>query len=308
MKQLVIVNSTALISSGSPADISGLALGTLGIYHSDDTSTWLSGSAAATKNFNIVAGRGANVVPAVMEVNFKTLKVTKTSYAAHVNRVKKITFTKIDAKKEYTIIVVKKSTVPHERNTYTTVFVSKTGAASADAATVFNPILDKLVEAINAKKTGSHVVASHTAGNKYITLTATDNETDFEVYITDAADTDATLEESTPLTEGSGTVAWLTRLAEECAADKGFIYLAEDGKELYPGFPETIAQSAYDVYNLRFANAREFGKTGEDPVYQVVHIAIPHGNDYNTLAGKLDVLFGLSQPAAQSGGSGSGQS
>jgi hypothetical protein len=76
MKQLVIVNSTALISSGSPADISGLALGTLGIYHSDDTSTWLSGSAAATKNFNIVAGRGANVVPAVMEVNFKTLKVT----------------------------------------------------------------------------------------------------------------------------------------------------------------------------------------------------------------------------------------
>ena len=55
---------------------------------------------------------------------------------------------------------------------------------------------------------------------------------------------------------------------------------------IYPGYPEAVEQIAqadiatkgYTVFNLRFATKRESGKTGDEQVWQYVHIAVPTNN------------------------------
>ena len=88
-------------------------------------------------------------------------------------------------------------------------------------------------------------------------------------------------------------------LAKRCAADKGFVYLDQASKDIYPGYPEAveeiaqadIATKGYVVFNLHFATKRESGKTGDEQVWQYVHVAVPKNN-----ASLSDIEAILGQP------------
>ena len=64
------------------------------------------------------------------------------------------------------------------------------------------------------------------------------------------------------------------------------IRVVQASKDIYPGYPEAveeiaqadIATKGYTVFNLRFATKRESGKTGDEQVWQYVHIAVPTNN------------------------------
>jgi hypothetical protein len=83
-----------------------------------------------------------------------------------------------------------------------------------------------------------------------------------------------------------GDTAYIKDLAQRCAADKGFVYLDQASKDIYPGYPEAVEQIAqtdiatkgYTVFNLRFATKRMSGKTSDEQVWQYVHIAVPTNN------------------------------
>ena len=101
----------------------------------------------------------------------------------------------------------------------------------------------------------------------------------------------------TDVTHGKKAVcdkAYIQDLASRCAAGKGFNYAADDGKELYPDYPEVVADDQYVLYSLRFAVPRVASKQRDEVVYQLVHIAVPVGSDAITT---LDTIFGLSAAA-----------
>ena len=84
-------------------------------------------------------------------------------------------------------------------------------------------------------------------------------------------------------------------MASRCAAGKGFNYTGEDGKEIYPGYPEVVSEDQYVLYTLRFAVPRASAKQRDEVVYQIVHIAVPVGAAAITT---LDTIFGLSAAAS----------
>ena len=70
-------------------------------------------------------------------------------------------------------------------------------------------------------------------------------------------------------------VAYIKDLASQCAAGKGFDYVEGDGKEIYPGYPEALDGTTYNIYTLRFQVGRKSAKTRDEKVWQLVHIAVP---------------------------------
>ena len=101
---------------------------------------------------------------------------------------------------------------------------------------------------------------------------------------------------TTPSKPNIGDKAYIENLAQQCAAGKGFNYLARESRDIYPGYPENVEEIAqaelatkgYVVFNLRFATKREAGKTMDEAVWQYVHIAVPKNNtSYSTIAAIL---------------------
>ena len=280
MKQLLIVsNSTLNGGAESPKDISTMSKGAIGFYHLDDDTSWLS--TAATKNFAIALGYGtkanAFIIP---EVDFSSLTIQKATNQAASTFSAKITISSVVAGKEYTIIIVKKGVVFHERNTWTSTSYAKSTTV-ADVAT-------DLVKQINASKETSGMTASNEGG--VITLTASKPGVDFEIVCAD----ELTGIKPTLVTNGIAAIldkAYIEDLASRCAAGKGFNYTAEDAHEMYPGYPEAVADTTYILYTLRFKVGRSAAKQRDEQVYQIVHIAVPSGE--TTLIGKLDTILGV---------------
>lgn len=308
MKQLLIVNDTTLnhsASSFSLKDLTTLSEGAIGFFHLGESSP-LDGNTPISKRFGIVIGGGSVGPRLIPEVDFDTLKVTKAGYTAPVAKVVTVTFpTTLTKRKDYTVCIIKKGVVPNERNTWTYDFVPSADAANATAVGNSLNADGGLVNMIN-KNTSFHGVTASASTNT-LTLTGTARK-DFEVIVMDDL-SGATITTTTDYVEGSGTKADIQKLAQACAADKGFNYTTDEGKPLYPGYPETVSGSKYVVYTLRFANGREFGKTTDERVTQLVHIAVPYAADgaEATLIGKIDITLGLADPVveqAQQEGSG----
>ena len=280
MKQLLIVSNTTLNGGASaPKDLSSMAKGAIGFYHLDDDNTWLS--TAATKNFAIALGYGtkanAFVIP---EVDFSSLTLQKATSQAAATFTAKVTISSVAVGKEYTIIIVKKGVVFHERNTWTATSLAKSTTVADVAA--------DLVKQINASKETSGMTASNEGG--VITLTAAQPGVDFEIVCAD----ELTGVKPTAVTNGIAAIldkAYVEDLASRCAAGKGFNYTAEDAHEMYPGYPETIADTTYTLYTLRFKVGRSAAKQRDEQVYQIVHIAVP--SSATTLIGNLDTILGV---------------
>lgn len=280
MKQLLIVSNTTLNGGATaPKDLSSMAKGAIGFYHLDNDTAWLS--TAATKNFAIALGGGtksnAFVIP---EVDFSSLTLQKATNQAAATFTAKVTISSVTAGKEYTIIIVKKGVVFHERNTWT--------ATSYAKSTTVADVAADLVKQINASKETSGMTASNSSG--VITLTAAQPGVDFEIVCAD----ELTGVKPTNVTNGVAAIldkAYVEDLASRCAAGKGFNYTAEDAHEMYPGYPEAVADTTYTLYTLRFKVGRSAAKQRDEQVYQIVHIAVP--STAEALLTSLDTILGV---------------
>lgn len=279
MKQLIICKAAATYATGKTYnDLSTFANGAIGLFKPSDGSL-ISTAAELTENFAVVYGRGTDKAPIHFpEVDVKSLKVEKATYQAGSTFTAKITVPTTVKGSHYTIIIAKRGVVFNERNRFTVTSMAK-GTAAADVAS-------DLVKQINANTYNSGVSATSSAG--VITITAKEIGTSYEVIgadeLTGVAPTSVTTGKKAMLDK-----AYIQDLASRCAAGKGFNYLAEDGKEIYPGYPETVDSTQYVMYTLRFAVPRVAAKQRDEVVYQILHIAVPVGS---TAITTLDAIFG----------------
>ena len=287
MKQLLIVSNTTLNGGATaPKDLSSMAKGAIGFYHLDDDTAWLS--TAATKNFAIALGYGtkanAFVIP---EVDFSSLTLQKATSQPATTFTAKVNISSVTVGKEYTIMIVKKGVVFHERNTWT--------ATSLATSTTAANVAADLVKQINASTETSGITASNSSS--VITLTATQPGVDFEIVCAD----ELTGVKPTSVTNGIAAIldkAYVEDLASRCAAGKGFNYTAEDAHEMYPGYPEAVADTTYTLYTLRFKVGRSAAKQRDEQVYQIVHIAVP--STASSLLTSIDTILGVGTTPAPS--------
>ena len=304
MKQLLIVNSEKALNAGTSVtayDFSGLDAGAISFFECgiDQTASTLI-SAKPTKNFGIALGRGANMPAFVIpEVDISTLEVTQTLPYAGATFAATFTMPTTVVGKEYTVILVKKGTVPHERNIFSTGIVAKTTTAATEATAFRKAINDKTSDMFPFVATGS--------GTSVILTCQVPGE-DWEIKFADELYGTST----SALTHGKkaiGDKAYIADLAQRCAADKGFVYLDGESKDIYPGYPEAVegdwtmntngsggsSTTGYKIYNLHFATGRVAGKQVDERVWQYVHIAIPltkaNGSTAASALSSLDTIL-----------------
>ena len=283
MKQLFICKKNAYATSNAKStDLTTVPEGTIALFSLSNGALL---TAAPTSNFSIVVGRATGKMPLMFpEVDVKSLQVTKASYEAAKKFTAKITIPTPEKGSHYTVVIIKKGTVFNERSNWTFSTMATTTTA-ADVA-------KKIVSQINGNKYNLGVEASNTGGA--ITITALEAGKDFEVLGADSL-SDVTPTEVTHGKKAELDKADIQDLASRCAAGKGFTYTGEDGKEIYPGYPEVVSEDQYTLYTLRFAVSRASAKQRDEVVYQTVHIAVPVGAEAITT---LDTIFGLSAAAA----------
>ena len=284
MKQLLISQKKAYATSTAKStDLTTVPEGTVAMFDLA-TGALLTNAAKATGNFSIVVGRAAGKMPLMFpEVNLKTLEVTKATYAAASTFTAKITVPTPTVGEHYTVIITKKGTVFNERSNWSFTAMAKDTTAAN--------VAKQIAAQINANKYQLGVKAEYTGGA--ITITAVEAGKDYEVLGADALLGVA----PTEVTNGKKAVcdkAYIQDLASRCAAGKGFNYAADDGKELYPGYPEIVDESQYVLYTLRFAVPRVAAKQRDEVVYQLVHLAVPVGS---ASIATLDVILGLAEPS-----------
>lgn len=284
MKQLLISQKKAYATSTvKSTDLTTVPEGTVAIFDLA-TGALLTNAAKATGDFSIVVGRAAGKMPLMFpEVNLKTLEVTKTTYATATTFTAKITVPTPTVGEHYTVIVTKKGTVFNERSNWSFTAMAKDTTAAN--------VAKQLTAQINANKYQLGVKAEYTGGA--ITITAVEAGKDYEVVGADSLMGVAL----TNVTHGKKAVcdkAYIQDLASRCAAGKGFNYAADDGKDIYPGYPEVVDEDQYVLYTLRFAVPRVAAKQRDEVVYQLVHLAVPV--DSASIA-TLDVILGLAEPS-----------
>ena len=284
MKQLLISQKKAYATSTAKStDLTTVPEGTVAMFDLA-TGALLTNAAKATGNFSIVVGRAAGKMPLMFpEVNLKTLEVTKATYAAATTFTAKITVPTPTVGEHYTVIVTKKGTVFNERSNWSFTAMAKDTTAAN--------VAKQITAQINANKYQLGVKAEYTGGA--ITITAVEASKDYEVIGADALLGVA----PTEVTNGKKAVcdkAYIQDLASRCAAGKGFNYAADDGKDIYPGYPEVVDESQYVLYTLRFAVPRVSAKQRDEVVYQIVYLAVPVGS---ASIATLDVILGLTEPS-----------
>lgn len=319
MKQLLIVGNSTYGVDGTTKKLTDEGRITFTDLVTDGTSGKHSVlSTKATTNFAIYLGRGANLLPfQIPEVDVKTMTAVKTPYSA--GNTFKCAFTipsSISANstryQNLTILITKKGTVFNERNAWHFTKVLGVGEAvgSSPAKYTATQIADWFVTQIKAAEEQLGLTA--TISSATITLVGPDNESDYSVQFIDdlsiAALTQDTFANAgtagkyCPAVPAVGDAAYVKKLYQECVEDKGVKYLAEDGKEIYPGYPEAIS-GTFNIFTIRFAVGRDSAKTRDERVSQIVHIAVPiSSTTYNTVTNTIEYVLGLSAPA-QSGNS-----
>ena len=276
MKQLIIGKGT-YSSKTNYNDILGLEDGVIGLYDLT-TGKLITTKAELVNNFAVVTGRKEGLVPRhFSEVDVKSLTVQKAEYTEGATFNGKITIPTTEKDKEYTIIVAKCGTVFNERNRWT--FSSRAKGTSAE------DVAKDLVKRINANTINSGVKATNSGSE--ITITSVKEGVNYELIGADEliGVTPSIITKGTPATLDK---AYVQDLASRCAAGKGFNYLSEDGKEIYPGYPEEVANDKYILYTLRFAVPRVAAKQRDEVVYQLLHIAVP---TESAIVSTLDSIF-----------------
>lgn len=285
MKQLLIVNSTKALnakksSTGAevtPYDLSNLAEGAISFFELGGSAVL---AAAATKNFAIALGRGGDVMPFIIpEININTLSITVTQPSAGQKFKAEITIPTPVEGKNYTLTMVKKGTVVNERFKFSvTDFVPKGSSMTAAA------LATSLGNQLKNYSTNGTLDINVIVASAKITVESNNYTDQYELVAGD--NLHGTKITNTSSKPNIGDKKFIENLAQQCAAGKGFNYLARESRDIYPGYPEAVEEIAqadiltkgYVVFNLRFATNREAGKTMDEAVWQYVHIAVPKNN------------------------------
>ena len=326
MKQLLIVNSANALNAAetgktvSAYDYSGLKAGAISFIELGGvggTDTLLA--AKPTKNFAIALGRPKGQVPFVIpEVDLASLSVVKATPKAAVTCV--VTFTVPDPSDvatlvnptsmvhspiaEYGFAMIKKNTVPHERNRWSVMVASQSDSASVVAAALAKAVNDKTNELFPFTATASGAAVTVTCKNpgEDWTIRFTDCLDGLNVAIDDANNNTVTL---TAGEKAMGDMADIQDLASRCAAGKGFTDTYRDGDTIYPGYPEVVENTTYNVYTLRFRVGRDAAKTRDERVWQIVHIAVPVNG---SAVSAIETILGVSAANNAGGGGNDAQS
>lgn len=312
MKQLLIVGSATYGTSTTYRDEGKITFTDLVTDSTYGVHSVLDDKAAS--NFAIYLGRGANLLPLqISEVDVKTMTAVKTPYTA--GNTFKCAFTiptSISANsvrhQNLTILIVKKGTVFNERSSWHfTKVLAKGEAVTSSAAQVAQYFVDQ----INAAGERLGLTASISLAT--ITLVGPDNDTDYEVKFVDdlkinalVADTFANAGNAgkyCPALMAVADAAYIKKLYQECIADQGIKYLAEDGKEIYPGYNPDAISGTFNLFTIRFAVGRDASKTRDERAYQIVHIAVPiSSTTYDDVTDTIEYVLGITpKPAAEAG-------
>ena len=290
MKQLLIVNSANALNAAETGktvtayDYSGLKAGAICFIQLDRVNGNTLPTVKLTKNFAIALGRPKGQVPFVIpEVDLASLSVVKASPKPATNFEVEFTVPNPDEVAtlvnptsmvhspiaEYGFTMIKKGTVPHERNRWSVMVASQSDNAVTVAAA--------LVKAVN-DKTNELFPFTAEADGALITLTCQNPGEDWTIRFTDCLDRlnyDGSVNDITAGEKAIGDMADIQDLASRCAAGKGFTDTYRDGDTIYPGYPEAVENTTYNVYTLRFRVGRDAAKTRDERVWQIVHIAVP---------------------------------
>ena len=292
MKQVLIVNSATqglepeggASSTYTPTSIGPAIKGAIGFYKLSDTSAWAS--AALKEDFAIVLGRGADAAPLIIpEVDYDTLQVSVAKPTAAVAYQGTITIPTPTANDNYTLVLTKLGKHFNERTNYT--------------VTTFIPINKEVTANELAAELGKQLQDKAAFENLNIEVTVTGADIDIEGLVPGEAfalkAADGLFGESvseTPAVKATGDKAYIQDLASRGAAGKGFNDVYEDGPTIYPGYPEDVEDTTYDVITLRFAVGRKASKTRDERASQLVHICVPVGaTDADTIATVLGVTL-----------------
>lgn len=296
MKQLLIVNSANALNAAETGktvtayDYSGLKAGAISFIQLGGVGgTDMLLAAKYEDNFAIALGRPNGQVPFVIpEVDVDSLSVVKavpraataffvgftvpnpSNIATLVNPTSMVH----SPIAEYGFTMIKKGTVPHERNRWSVMVASQSNSASDVAAALAKAVNDKTNELFpfTAVADGPDVnVSCQNLGEDW-TIRFTDCLDGLNVAINDDNNSAVEIENGK---KAMGDMADIQDLASRCAAGKGFTDTYRDGDTIYPGYPEAVENTTYNVYTLRFRVGRDAAKTRDERVWQIVHIAVP---------------------------------
>lgn len=282
MRQILIVKSNTELNGGSNGitngrDLTSLQNGVLAVYSLADYAAL---TATPERNFAIALGRPNGQAPFIIsEVDVKSLVVTKQTSKDGQDFSVAINFANVTLKPntDYTIRLFKKGVVPHERNSWTVMV--NTGTNTSTAAN----LATKFKNQIDAKLSDKFDITATINSNSTLTLTA---KSDWEIMLVDEL---ASLTITPTYFEPAiGDKAYIENLAKFCAAGKGFNYTHSEGVDAIPGYPETVEDIKYAVYNLRFKVNRDSSRTLDMGIWQEVNIAVPTGSAVIT---SLDGIF-----------------
>lgn len=315
MKQLLIVNSAKALNAKKPSgtlsdakDFSSLDNGAIAFAELGSTSLM---SGLASKNFCIALGRPNSQLPFIIpEVDIRTLSIVKSvpvaaatfeaeftvPNPADVTELIPTTSRVVSPINEYGVVFIKRGAVPHERNTWTVQVTSQSDSASVVATALAKAINDKSNEifAFQASASGAVVTATCLNAGEEWDIRFIDCLEVLNGTPTYTDDSDSTASPAVPATFTTGytigstvTVTYgrkaigdkadIQDLASRCAAGKGFTDVYRDGDTIYPNYPETVEDTTYNVYTLRFRVGRDSAKTRDERVWQIVHVAVPVG-------------------------------
>ena len=258
MKQLLLLSSDVYPSELNAYDATKIPVGQAAVVQDDKIVTALD--SFKNGNFTILYRKSKDAQVKNFDVDFNSLSIVKS--VSQASKAKKMTVTvpATVAKETYDFTIVKKGKTFNERINYSYSEYAKADGKQADVATALAKVVNANTENTGVKATVSAAV---------ITLENVVNE-DFNVV--SELCTVATTQEFAPAILDA---AYVKDLAQRCIGGKGIQYLAEDGKELYPGYPEAVADGYYAMYTLRFANKRAASSQHSDNVYQLLHVVFP---------------------------------
>lgn len=258
MKQLLLLSSDLYPSGLTAYNATKIPVGQAAIMQNGSIVT--SVDSFNNNNFTILYRKSANTQVKNFDVDYNSLSIIKSVSQAAKAKKMTVTVPTTLANESYGFTIVKKGKTFNERINYSYSEYAKAASKQNDIATALAKVVNANTENTGVKATVSAAV---------ITLENVVNE-DFNVV--SELCTIAVSQEFAPAILDA---AYVKDLAQRCIGGKGIQYLAEDGKELYPGYPEAVADGYYAMYTLRFANKRTASSQVSDNVYQLLHVVFP---------------------------------
>ena len=258
MKQLLILSSNVYPSGLDAYDATKIPVGQAAIVQDGKIVTSLDSFKAG--NFTILHRRSENTQVKNFDVDYDSLTIMKSVSQAASSKKMSVTVPATVAKETYGFTIVKKGKTFNERINYSYSEYAKGDGKQADVAAALAKVVNANTENTGVKATVSAAV---------ITL---ENVIGEDFNVTSELCTVADVQEFKPAILDA---AYVKDLAQRCIGGRGIQYLGEDGKELYPGYPEAVADGYYAMYTLRFANKRAASSQHSDNVYQLVHVVFP---------------------------------